>query len=90
MRYRRGLLKQVGGLSVQYNRFGDMIGTHGFVNFSNQDCGVCGLMSCTADHFHDQWDDDHWDDFDDDYYYYRNKDGKLKKRKKKRLKFTDD
>ncbi|NNF82415.1 MAG: hypothetical protein HKM99_06695 [Flavobacteriaceae bacterium] len=89
MRYRRGLLKQVGGLTLQYNRFGDLIGTHGLVNFSNQNCGICGMSGCTADHFHndwdnDHWEDDHWDNYDDDFYYYRNKDGKMKKRKKKK------
>lgn len=96
MRYRRGLLKQVGGLTIQYNRFGEMIGTHGFVNFSNQHCGVCGMNECSADHFdngwHHGWDDwnDDWGNYDDDYYYYRNKDGKLKKRKKKKMRRFDD
>ena len=97
MRYRRGLLKQVGGLTIQYNRFGDMVGTHGFVNFNNQHCGVCGELNCTADHFHNDWNnqwdndwDNNWDDYDDDFYYYRNKDGKLKKRKKKKMRKFDD
>ncbi len=88
MRYRRGLLKQVGGLTIQYNRFGQMVGTHGIVNFSNQHCGICGMTGCTMDHFDNGWHngwsdwDNNWDDYEDDYYYYRNKDGKLKKRKK--------
>ncbi|NNK88763.1 MAG: hypothetical protein HKO90_10805 [Flavobacteriaceae bacterium] len=93
MRYRRGLLKQVGGLTIQYNRWGDIIGTHGFVNFNNQHCGICGQMGCTTDHFHNHWEnvwDEDWNDFDDDYYYYRNKDGKLKKRKKMRKFDYDD
>ena len=42
MRYRRGLLKQVGGLHIQYNRHGDLIGTNGFVNFNNRGSGICG------------------------------------------------
>ena len=96
MRYRRGLLKQVGGLTIQYNRFGDMIGTQGFVNWNNQGCGICGAISCGADHFDiGQWNDgydDDWGDYDDDYYYYR-KDGKKLKRKKnkkfKRFKYDD-
>ncbi|MBT8273838.1 MAG: hypothetical protein KJO77_08530, partial [Bacteroidia bacterium] len=78
----------------QYNRWGDMIGTHGFVNLSNLGCGVCGMSGCTADHFsgHGDWFDDDWGDYDDDFYYYREK-GKKKKRKKfknrKRFKYDD-
>ena len=76
LRYRHGRLKQVGGLTIQYNRFGDMIGTRGFVNRNNQDCN--------PSHFDDQdfndWNDD-WFEGNDDYYYYR-QNGKNKKRKK--------
>jgi len=86
MSYRRGQLKQVGGLQIIYNRHGDVIGTRGFVNHRNQTCGICGTAGCSTDHFDysqhndDDWDDD-WDDDDDDYYYYR-KNGKMKKQKK--------
>ena len=90
MRYRHGKLKQVGGLTIQYNRWGDMVGTHGHVNLSNLGCGICGLTGCTADHFQNDWDndwyDDGFDDFNDDFYYFRQKDGKMKKRKKNKKK----
>ena len=89
MRYRRGLLKQVGGLTIQYNRFGDMIGTQGFVNWANQGCGVCGTTSCTVDHFGDDWFDDDFDTYDDDYYYYRKGDQTLKRKKNKRSHIDD-
>ena len=94
MRYRHGVLKQVGGLTIQYNRFGDMIGTHGFVNRNNQGCGFCGATGCTADHlgggfndWNDDWQDhdDDWFGGDDDFYYYR-QNGKKKKRKKVKAK----
>ena len=87
MSYRRGQLKQVGGLRILYNRYGEIIGTRGHVNFSNQGCGFCGTAGCTVDHFDTQyndnndWDDD-WDN-DEDYYYYK-KNGKLKKQKKRK------
>ncbi|TJY33958.1 hypothetical protein [Pontimicrobium aquaticum] len=89
MQYRFGQLKQVGGLHIQYNRWGDMIGVRGKVNRSNQGCGFCGMTGCTTDHFHkdnDWYDDDRyddrWDGRDDDYYYYRKNDKTLKKKKK--------
>lgn len=87
MSYRNGQLKQVGGLRILYNRYGDVIGTRGQVNFSNQGCGFCGVSSCTVDHFnsnsnHINWEND-WQD-DDDYYYYR-KNGTVKKQMKIKL-----
>ncbi len=90
MTYRRGRLKRVGGLTIQYNHYGEIIGTHGFVNFNNQGCGICGTTSCSADHFNDgtwnDWFDD--DQYDDDYYYYRKNGKKLKRKKiKKRKRF---
>lgn len=88
MSYRRDQLKQVGGLRILYNRYGDIIGTRGQVNFRNQGCGLCGISGCTTDHFdhqtqHNDWDNDWQDDWDDDedFYYYR-KNGKVKKQKK--------
>lgn len=89
MRYRHGKLKQVGGLHIQYNRRGKITGTWGEINRSNQGCGFCGSLGCTADHIHDDykddWYDDNWyDDHDDDYYYYR-KGGKTLKKKKNKI-----
>ncbi len=82
MSYRRGQLKQIGGLRILYNRHGDVIGTRGSVNRSNQGCGICGISGCTTDHFDSQSYDNDWDD-DDDHYYYK-KNGKLKKQKKRK------
>jgi hypothetical protein len=81
MRYRSGRLTQVGGLRILYNRHGEVIGTRGHVNLSNQGCGFCSTTNCNVDHFdyHSNTNDD-WDN-DNDYYYYR-KNGKLKKQKK--------
>jgi hypothetical protein len=85
MSYRRGQLKQVGGLHIQYNRHGDVVGTRGFVNYSNQSCGICGNSGCTTSHFDsnhhndNNWDDD-WGNDDNNYYYKKN--GKTKKQKK--------
>ncbi len=81
MSYRRGQLKQVGGLHIQYNRHGAVVGTRGYVNHSNQSCGICGISGCTTNHFDsNHHNDNDWDDDDDNYYYRKN--GKIKKRKK--------
>ena len=82
--YRNGQLKQVGGLRILYNRHGEIIGTRGFVNHSNQDCGICGISGCSVDHFNNHSQNNDWDDDwnnDDDHYYYK-KNGEVKKRKK--------
>jgi hypothetical protein len=72
MSYRRGQLRQVGGLRIIYNRYGDVIGSRGFVNFNNQGNGFPS----------NQFDSDYYDnDWNDDYYYYR-KNGEVKKHKK--------
>lgn len=83
MRYRRGLLKQVGGLHIQYNHYGDMIGFNGFVNFNNQTCNIWDNTNYFGNH-HDVWSND-WDDdwFDDEEFYYYRKGNKVKKKKKK-------
>ena len=88
MRYRRGMLKQVGGLTLRYNRWGELVATHGFVNHNNLGCGICGVSGCSLDHLHDglaggSWFNDEHDDWDDDYYYYRRGDKTLKKKKKR-------
>ena len=86
MTYRRGQLKQVGGLTLLYNRHRNIIGTRGFVNRSNQGCGLCGTSSCTIDHFYNHMNtndrNNNWDD-DDAHYYYK-KNGKIKKQKKRK------
>lgn len=85
MRYRHNRLKQVGGLSIQYNRWGDMVGLHGSIKRHYQSCGICGISGCTMDHFSNDHDDDWYNngfgEFDDDYFYYK-QNGKNKKRKK--------
>lgn len=87
MKYHHGKLKQVGGLHIQYGRWGRMIGIQGFVNHSNAGCGFCGATGCTADHFgndqNDWYQDDEWyGDENDDMYYYR-KDNRKQNRKRK-------
>lgn len=80
---RYGMLDQVGGLHIRYDRNGYVIAMTGHVNYSNQGCGVCGLSSCSANHFdsHNDWDNDHNDYNNDDFYYYK-KEGKTVKQKK--------
>ena len=92
MKYRHGKLKQVGGLHIRYNRWGDMININGTVNYSNQGCGFCGITGCTTNHFHNDYSDNDWyndredrnNDHDDDYYYYKKRGKTLKKKNKKR------
>ena len=84
MSYRRGQLRQVGGLRILYNRYGEIVGTRGYVNTSNQDCGLWDNEGFTIhdsnnDAYFDDWGSD-WEN-DDDYFYYR-KNGKVKKQKK--------
>ncbi|WP_431157900.1 hypothetical protein [Winogradskyella poriferorum] len=102
MDYRRGLLRQVGNLRVQYNRRGFMVGTRGQVNFNNPGHGIYGFNDFESGRFsnnprgqrnqrwNDDWDDDDWDeDWDDDHYYYYKKNGKIKKQKKLNFKNSD-
>ena len=74
MSYKKGKLKQVGGLRILTNRHGDVIGTRGIVNRNNPDSGNYGTSDWSEDH-------DDSSQHDDDYYYYR-KDGKTLKKKK--------
>ena len=86
MTYRFGQLKQVGGLHIQYNRWGEMVNIRGHVNRSNQGCGICGITGCTANHFdgyNDRYDND-WESRDDDYFYYRKGNKTSKKKRNKR------
>ena len=85
--YRRGQLRQVGGLGILYNRYGEVIGTRGIVNASNQNCGLWDNEGFTDQHFDndpyfDDWNED-WNT-NDDFYYYR-KNGKVKKQRKLRF-----
>ncbi|WP_111682693.1 hypothetical protein [Winogradskyella tangerina] len=84
MSYRRGQLRQVGGLRILYNRYGDVIGTRGFVNVNNQNYGLWDNQGFENDQFDDGFYSDDWNDDwgnDDDFYYYR-KNGKVKKQRK--------
>lgn len=78
MTYRRGQLKQVGGLRILYNRYGMVIGTRGFVNHNNIGNGIYESDNHYPYSYEDDW-DDNWND--NDFYYYR-KNGKVKKQKK--------
>ena len=78
MTYRRGQLKQVGSLQILYTRYGQVIGTRGFVNHNNIGNGIYGINSHTSYTHEDYW-DDNWND--DDFYYYRKND-EIKKSKK--------
>ena len=82
--YRHGLLRQVGGMTLQFNGKGRLIHTKGFVNRSNQGCGFCGNFQCGIDHIdhhgnHGNWNDDYFED--DDYYYFRDGDSTKKHRR---------
>ena len=59
--YKIGLRKQVGCLRIQYNRFGDIVGTRSHVNRTNRDYNI----GC----FDDTWFDDDFNQFDEDFYY---------------------
>jgi len=78
MSYRRGQLKQVGGLHILYDRYGMVIGTRGFVNHSNIGSGIYGSGTYNQYTYEDEW-DENWND--NEFYYYR-KNGKIKKQKK--------
>lgn len=76
--YSRGkhaTVNQIGGLRVQYNRWGEIVHTRGFVNRNNR------VSHCDVVNYQDL--DRHHNDYDDNYYYYK-KNGKVKKLKKKR------
>ena len=90
-RGRNATLSQVGGLRVNYNHYGQIVNIHGQINRYNNNCNVCGTLSCTMDHNnkkghndydrdHDRYDND--DRYDDDNYYYYKQNGKEKKHKK--------
>lgn len=85
-RGRHAVLIQVGGLHVNYNHYGAIINTYGQINRYNNNCNVCGTLSCNMKHNHKNkhynkyYDNDRYDDDNDHYYYKQN--GKVKKYKK--------
>ena len=71
-------LSSVGGLRVNYNKWGQIINLHGQVNRFNNNCNLCGTLSCDINHQHKNKNyDKYWDN---DYYHKQNR--KLKKHKK--------
>ena len=84
-RGRNGTLRQVGGLRVNYNAWGEIVNVRGEVNrYQNGFCSITGSRNCNMNHNvghhhdHNDWYDG---DYDDNYYYYKNN-GKVKKQKK--------
>jgi len=93
MTYHYNWLSQIGGLHLYYNRYHHIIRTSGFIK-PNMGCHFCGGMTCTINHYaqhhnnyntdhYNQWDDNHWDDDnnEDEYYYRSKKPSKTKKHK---------
>lgn len=84
MQYNRGnnRLVQVGGLSVRYNVFGEIIHSFGQVSPFSSNCGICGNIDCTSDHTFSSNVFGNNIDLNDteDFYYYKEdkKDNKLK------------
>lgn len=81
MSYQRGngLLRQVGGLRVSYNRWGEIVHVSGMVNPSNTGL-TCGVGSGYGGHNNTGFTT--IDNYDEDYYYYR-KNGEIKNSKKR-------
>jgi hypothetical protein len=79
---RNRLLSQVGGLKVNYNRWGEITHINGIVNHNNASLN-CGVESGYGGNQNDGYDDDFDENFDDDFYYYR-KNGKVKKHEKQK------
>lgn len=82
MSYQRssGLLRQVGGLKINYNRWGEIIHLTGVVNHNNTNHHY-GVVTEHGGQHYDDYNNDYSDD--SDFYYYR-KDGKVKKQKKQK------
>jgi hypothetical protein len=87
--YSRGsnaTLSQVGGLHVNYNHYGEIMNIQGQINHYNNNCTVCGTLSCKVDHkdfkgYYDNYRDNNYYHNDDNKYYY-NQNNKVKKHKK--------
>nr|MBX2827576.1 hypothetical protein [Flavobacteriaceae bacterium] len=61
--HQRGLMRQVGGMSIEYNRFGNIRRTYGAIKGRNGN--VWHDDWYTHNDYDNDWDDD-WDDWDDD------------------------
>lgn len=102
MNYNRGRhsnLSRVGGLQVDYNRWGEIEFLQGQVNhFNNDYCNICGINSCGITHDfgnnrgkekkhkkHNNHGNNRYNDdvYDNNYYYFK-QNGKVKKHKKNR------
>jgi len=90
MKYYRRNLEQVGGLQLQYNRWGKLISITGKVKYVDKGCGFCGMTGCSTSHLGDDYNDDHHDDWNDrddwqddniDVYYYKKAKNRLKNRR---------
>lgn len=87
---RHSYLSRVGGLRVDYNKWGEITKLRGQVNRFNTNCNFCGTLSCYIDRGHetrnhnndwyDRFNDDVYNN-DDNYFYYK-QNGKVKKQKK--------
>jgi hypothetical protein len=77
---RSELLRQVGGLKVNYNRWGEILQISGIVNPNNASLN-CGIISVNGQHQNDGYIYDKG--VHDDALYYR-KNGKVKKHKKQK------
>ena len=85
MNYNRGYhatLRQVGGLHVNYNRWGEIVNMHGRVNRFSNFCDSYNIQSRDRRFNNGYWDRDNdwYDEFDDDiydnddnYYYFKQK-----------------
>lgn len=98
-RGRNSSLIQVGNLSVDYNRWGEIVYTRGQVHrFQNDYCNFCGVASCDITHdfrkdkkyrnnrgLHNEWYEDRNDGIfeDEDSHYFYKRNGKVKKHKRK-------
>lgn len=74
-RGRNTTLNQVGGLTVNYNNWGQIVSTRGYINAHNRNADFCAVQN-------DSWNNNTHFDNDDNYYYYQ-KNGKVKKVKKR-------
>lgn len=74
-RGKNNTLNQVGGLSVNYNNWGQIVSTKGYININNRNADYCDVQD-------NSWNNNNHFENDDKYYYYM-KNGKVKKMKKR-------